>query len=45
MWNLSCVNVDDIKDYDAVFMTGTSPIVLPFYCIDDKFFNVKNSFD
>ena len=36
-----CVNADNIKDYDAIFMTGTSPIVLPFYCIDDKFFNVK----
>jgi branched-chain amino acid aminotransferase len=38
---LSCVKVDDITDYDAVFMTGTSPMVLPFYCIGDKFFNVK----
>jgi branched-chain amino acid aminotransferase len=38
----TCVKVDDISEYDAVFMTGTSPIVLPFYCIDDKFFNVKH---
>jgi branched-chain amino acid aminotransferase len=38
---LSCVNADNIRDYDAVFMTGTSPMVLPFYCIGDKFFNVK----
>jgi branched-chain amino acid aminotransferase len=37
----SCVNSDSINDYDAVFMTGTSPIVLPFCCIDDKFFKVK----
>jgi branched-chain amino acid aminotransferase len=37
----SCVNVDEMKGYDAVFMTGTSPIVLPFYCIDDKVFNVS----
>jgi branched-chain amino acid aminotransferase len=37
---LSCVKAEDIKDYDAVFMTGTSPMVLPFYCIDDKYFNV-----
>jgi branched-chain amino acid aminotransferase len=36
-----CVSVEDIKKYEAVFMTGTSPIVLPFYCIEDKFFNVK----
>ena len=38
---LACVNVEDIPEYDAVFMTGTSPMVLPFYCIDDKSFNVK----
>jgi branched-chain amino acid aminotransferase len=36
-----CVNADEITQYDAVFMTGTSPAVLPFYCIDDKLFNVK----
>ena len=38
----TCVKVYDISEYDAVFMTGTSPMVLPFYCIDDKFFNVKH---
>jgi len=38
---LSLVDVDDITNYDAVFMTGTSPVVLPFNCINDKFFNVK----
>lgn len=37
-----CVNVKDIKDYDAVFMTGTSPIVLPFSSIGENYFNVKN---
>lgn len=37
----SCVKVDEIKKYDAVFMTGTSPMVLPFNCIDDMFFKVK----
>jgi Branched-chain amino acid aminotransferase/4-amino-4-deoxychorismate lyase len=36
-----CVNAGEIKDYEAVFMTGTSPMVLPFYCIDNNFFNVK----
>jgi branched-chain amino acid aminotransferase len=36
-----CVNAAEIEKYDAVFMTGTSPMVLPFCCIDDKFFNVK----
>lgn len=39
--DFSCVNAAEITDYDAVFMTGTSPVVLPFYCIDDKFFNVR----
>jgi branched-chain amino acid aminotransferase len=34
------VKVDDIQNYDAVFMTGTSPVVLPFYCIDNIFFKV-----
>jgi len=36
----SCVNANDIKDYDAVFMTGTSPMVLPFSSIGDKYFKV-----
>jgi branched-chain amino acid aminotransferase len=39
--DFSCVNAADITEYDAVFMTGTSPVVLPFCCIDDKFFNVR----
>lgn len=38
---LSCVSADDIGDYDAVFMTGTSPMVLPFNCIGDRNFNVR----
>ncbi|MGD0754129.1 MAG: aminotransferase class IV [Bacteroidales bacterium] len=38
-----CVNADKIKEYDAVFMTGTSPLVLPFYCVGENFFNVKLS--
>jgi branched-chain amino acid aminotransferase len=37
----ACVKVEDISEYNAVFMTGTSPMVLPFYCIDNKFFNVR----
>ena len=36
-----CVSADDISEYDAVFMTGTSPMVLPFNCIGDKYFNVR----
>jgi branched-chain amino acid aminotransferase len=38
---LSCVYADRLSDYEAVFMTGTSPMVLPFSHIDDKKFNVK----
>jgi len=36
----SCVNVNDINKYEVVFMTGTSPIVLPFCCIGDSYFKV-----
>jgi branched-chain amino acid aminotransferase len=36
----SCVNVNDIKKYDTVFMTGTSPMVLPFSCIGDNYLKV-----
>ena len=32
-----------ISDYDSVFMTGTSPVVLPFCCIDNLYFKVNNS--
>jgi branched-chain amino acid aminotransferase len=36
-----CVPVESIQDYDAVFMTGTSPMVLQFYCVGDIYFNVR----
>ena len=38
---MACVKAERITSFDAVFMTGTSPVVLPFYCIDDKFFDVR----
>ncbi len=38
---MACVKASAISDYDAVFMTGTSPVVLPFCCIDDKIFKVR----
>lgn len=41
MVEFNCVNVNDISNYDAVFMTGTSPMVLPFFCINDTSFSVK----
>lgn len=37
---MSCVKADRISDYDAVFMTGTSPMVLPFNSIDERHFRV-----
>jgi branched-chain amino acid aminotransferase len=40
-YELKCVNADDISKYDAVFMTGTSPMVLPFCCIGEVKFNTK----
>jgi branched-chain amino acid aminotransferase len=40
---LECVKVERLSDYDAAFMTGTSPQVLPFSCIDDRKFNVRVS--
>lgn len=36
-----CVTVDSMGEYDAVFMTGTSPVVLKFYCINDIYFNTN----
>jgi len=36
-----CVPVETLKDYDAVFMTGTSPMVLQFYCIGEIRFDVR----
>jgi len=36
-----CVPVSSIPDYESVFMTGTSPMVLPFYCIGNVNFNVR----
>jgi branched-chain amino acid aminotransferase len=35
-----CVSIHDISEYDVIFMTGTSPMVLPFCCIGNKSFNV-----
>jgi branched-chain amino acid aminotransferase len=38
---LTCVKAERLTDYEAIFMTGTSPMVLPFCYIDDKPFNVR----
>jgi len=37
----SCVKADKISEYESIFMTGTSPMVLPFCCIDNKLFSVR----
>ena len=37
---LRCVTIHDISGYDVIFMTGTSPMVLPFHSIGDKSFSV-----
>jgi branched-chain amino acid aminotransferase len=36
-----CVSARDLGLYNAVFMTGTSPMVLPFNCIDSVPFSVS----
>ena len=36
-----CVGINEISEYDVVFMTGTSPMVLPFCSVGDNNFNVK----
>ena len=38
----SCVNAEDLTEYESIIMTGTSPMVLPFNLIDDIFFNVSH---
>lgn len=37
-----CVNADELSNYEAAFITGTSPMVLPYYCIDNVYFDVSN---
>lgn len=37
-----CVSIHDISEYDVIFMTGTSPMVLPFCCIGDRSFNIRS---
>ena len=37
------VSVKEIDDFDAVFLTGTSPKVLPIRSIGEKLFDVRNS--
>lgn len=37
-----CVDADDIQKYDSVFMTGTSPMVLPFNSVDDLHFSTAH---
>jgi len=39
---LTFIKASRISDYNSVFMTGTSPTVLPFNCIDKTYFKVTN---
>ncbi len=39
-----CVKADKLRDYETVFMSGTSPVVLPFRLIDNTVFNVKHPY-
>jgi branched-chain amino acid aminotransferase len=36
-----CVGLDEMGNFESAFMTGTSPLVLPFNAIGDTAFNVK----
>ena len=38
------VSISDLQTFDGVFLTGTSPKVLPVYCIDTIQFPSKNFF-
>ena len=37
-----CINADKISGYGSVLMTGTSPVIIPFYRIDNDFFDVTH---
>ena len=41
---LTAVASDEIGEYESVFMTGTSPMVLPFCCIDKTYFKAESDF-
>lgn len=37
------ISFKDIKDFDAMFISGTSPKILPISLVDDMKFNVENN--
>jgi branched-chain amino acid aminotransferase len=39
---MACVKADSLSEYDSVFMTGTSPMVLPFNSVDTMVFKVSS---
>lgn len=43
-FSLRCVKADQIGKYDSVFLTGTSPVVLPFNSIDNISFSVSHPY-
>jgi branched-chain amino acid aminotransferase len=36
------IDADKLYEYSSVFMTGTSPVILPFYNIDNFYFKVNH---
>jgi branched-chain amino acid aminotransferase len=38
---MRCADIKELADFDAVFMTGTSPVVLSFCCIDKYQYHVS----
>lgn len=39
----TCIKEKKISEFDSVIMTGTSPVVLPFYVIDSTRFSVSHN--
>ena len=37
-----CVKKAELPEFDSVLMSGTSPMVLPFCCVDKHYFDVSN---
>ncbi len=39
---MRCLLLDELDNVDSIFITGTSPKILPVRSIDDRIFNVEN---
>jgi branched-chain amino acid aminotransferase len=38
----TCIKEENISEFSSAIMTGTSPVVLPFYIIDNTYFSVSH---